>query len=377
MKIYFWPSENKENKYIENFLNGLSASGVENVNKPCNSFVGKIFSALMALLNPDVKIYHFNWIENFSVENTLKSKIKICLLKFFLWYGNLVGKRFVWTMHNTIPHKCKSESDIREAKRFFRDWIPQMDLIVVHAMETKKILQEEYNYPESQILYIPHGRYEHIAVSKEEKQDFKREYGIRDKEVVFLLFGLIDEYKNVPLLIKVFRELSLPNAKLMICGRYADNLSVESRGKIKEAKAYGNISVVDRFIKEEELPRFLECADVVVLPYKKMSMQNSGAAILAMSYYKPVIVSRFGYIKDISGFSFVYSYEYDSEDMHFVVLKDKIQQFYEDWVCTGQNKEIYEEEKAYVSSELDWKNICQRVADRYKNLANGGCERGR
>jgi len=368
MKIYFWPSENKENKYIENFLTGLSASGVENVNKPCNSFCGKVFSALMALLNPDVKIYHFNWIENFSVENTLKSKIKVCLLKFLLWYGNLAGKRFVWTMHNTIPHKCKNESDIRAAKSFFREWIPQMDLIVVHAMETKEILKKEYNYPDGQIVHVPHGRYGYVAVSSEEKQNFKGEHGIRDKEVVFLLFGLIDEYKNVPLLIKVFRELSLPNARLMICGRYADNLSAESRDKIEEAKLYENISVVDRFIKEEELPRFLECSDVVVLPYKKMSMQNSGAAILAMSYYKPIIVSSFGYIKDISGFSFVYSYEYDSEDMHFAVLKDKIKQFYEDWVHTGQDKEIYEEEKTYVNSELNWNNICRRVAERYKSL---------
>lgn len=368
MQIYFWPAENRENEYIDNILLGLKRAGIENINGKQKSLFGKLFDLFSALVNPSVKIFHFNWIENFSVEYTIKAKLKIVVIEFILLFGKLLGKKFVWTMHNKIPHKCKSAADIDKAKRYMRKWIRSMDMIIVHSTETQEILWEQYNYPTEQILFVPIGKYENIEISEDRKEKFRQKLGICKSDILYECFGIIDEYKNIPVLIKAFKDLKLSNAKLLICGKYSKELSEKSRKYITEAGMDANICLVDRFIDNEELPLFINIADVIVLPYKKVSMQNSAVAILAMSYYKPMIVSEFGFIKDIKEYPFVLSYDYVKEECHYEILKSELRKFYYTWVENINRDSIAEQEKRYVEEKLNWDNICSKVAKRYTQL---------
>jgi beta-1,4-mannosyltransferase len=58
-----------------------------------------------------------------------------------------------------------------------------------------------------------------------------------------------------------------------------------------------NIKFIPRFINEREMHYYLSVIDVIALPFKKIT--NSGSALLALSFNKPIIAPLLGAIIDL------------------------------------------------------------------------------
>ena len=90
---------------------------------------------------------------------------------------------------------------------------------------------------------------------------------------------------------------------------------------VDKSKYKENITLIDRYVSDEEVNKFFTMADVVVLPYLRAS--QSGAAHIATSYGLPVIVSNVGGLKesmkDYAGTFFVKPK--DSENIKNALLK--------------------------------------------------------
>lgn len=362
LNVFFDPVSSKDNEYVENIIRALENNGVNIVNRSATDKIGKILS-ILKLIFLKRRIIHFNWIENGLYKNHIKTKI-YC---FFLDMLHIIGIKFVWTMHNTVPHSCKNSQDVKLAKAFFKKWISKMDLIVIHSRNTEKILFDEYKIAEDKVFYIPHGAYVKREVQNVDIQQAKINYQIELNNIVFLFLGVIDTYKNIPLLLKSFAASNIPNAKLLICGKYGANISDKDKEFIQQYKNNPNIVIIDRFIQDVEIPVLFNIADVVVLPYDKTSMQNSGAAILAFSYYKPVIIPRFGFIEDIEEKKWVYSYDYATKEDHEKVLSEILGEF-----CR-RYREIDDvlktnEEKDFVEKFLNWDRICEKLCKKYSEI---------
>ena len=85
MKVYFFPSTSQFNPYIDNIVKGLENNGVEIINKNDTNKFEKFISSIKAICK-HTDIYHFNWIENKSDSDNIKSRI-IC--KFiFIWFNS-------------------------------------------------------------------------------------------------------------------------------------------------------------------------------------------------------------------------------------------------------------------------------------------------
>jgi glycosyltransferase involved in cell wall biosynthesis len=72
------------------------------------------------------------------------------------------------------------------------------------------------------------------------------------------------------------------------------------------------------------LVKYLQDADLVVLPYKMGSVLNSGTVILSFSYGKSVICPNIGTINDIEDKSAILNYGYICEADHKKALTDTI-----------------------------------------------------
>lgn len=359
MKVYFFPPTSPFNPYIDNVVNGLEEAGVSVVNKKATNKYTKLLSSFGAMLQ-HTDVYHLNWIENKSSVDTKKNRLICKAILSWLKMMKLSGGKLVWTMHNLESHFCKGDKTFHY--NFMNTFISRMDMIVVHAKETAEHLINKYNYPEDQICYVPHGSYiqnANVQVPQNEAHE----------GLVFLAFGMVNRYKNVPMLVRAFRSLNMPDAYLKIYGKCDEKDSELLREITMEVAATSNVMYENAFVPEDKVDSIFAQSDIVVLPYDKQSMINSGAVVKAFSEAKPIVVSRFGAVKDIEERSFVHCYDYTDDKEHYERLQDALKQAYQRW---NEQKNIFEEEgkEAFVYSrdELSWENICKTIVEYYQRI---------
>jgi glycosyltransferase involved in cell wall biosynthesis len=113
---------------------------------------------------------------------------------------------------------------------------------------------------------------------------------------VATFFGLIRPYKGVAPLVRAFHDLVDDDVLLLVAGRPSDD---EVRHEIEVAASDDpRIRLTLRYIEDEAVQDFLRAADVVVLPYVQTT--NSFAALLALSFGRPVLAPRRGVFSELA-----------------------------------------------------------------------------
>jgi alpha-maltose-1-phosphate synthase len=110
-------------------------------------------------------------------------------------------------------------------------------------------------------------------------------------EPVVLLFGRLEPYKGIPVLVDAMRRVweQRPAVRLLVAGRgpCAAQILAEPR-----------IELLDRYITEAELPGLLRRATVAALPYTQAS--QSGAGLVTIAQGIPTVVTRTGALPDLA-----------------------------------------------------------------------------
>ncbi len=114
---------------------------------------------------------------------------------------------------------------------------------------------------------------------------------------VLLFFGFVREYKGLKYLLKAMPQvLSRIDAHLLVVGEFWDDKS-SYLDLIQELGIGQAVTVLDRYIPNEELGLYFSAADVVVLPY--VDATQSGVTQLAYGFEKPVITTSVGGIPEV------------------------------------------------------------------------------
>lgn len=251
-------------------------SGTRPVDNPYTSLL------IDSLPSDRVRVSYFHWsrilTERFDVlhahwpENSLRHPrrigraVKIGLFAVFLARLRLQRKAVVRTVHNVAPHEPGSRIErllLRRLDRLTTLWI---------------VLNESTPTPAGdRTVLVPHGHYGTWYASQ------PAAVAVRGR---LLNFGMIRRYKGTEDLISAFRAWNDADVVLHIVGEPGD---AAIAGSLRElAGGDPRVHLDLRFLPEEELSRELGAAEVVVLPYR--AMHNSGAALLALSANRPVIV---------------------------------------------------------------------------------------
>ena len=169
--------------------------------------------------------------------------------------------RLVHTVHNLLPHEA-SAGDRELYSRFYNC----CDLLVVHNEYCRQLLMKEYQIPEEKICITPHGSYTQIR--KEENTDF----GLTDRKIRFLQFGILRPYKGVDILLKALAQIPAEKREkiqVIIAGAQHPKLDPTDYGAmIRDLGLEDTVDLLKKHIPDEELDALYRQADICLFPYR-------------------------------------------------------------------------------------------------------------
>ena len=203
------------------------------------------------------------------------------------------GTRVVWTVHNLESHDRRYP---RLERWFWRELIDRLDGYIALSADGKT--QAMNRFPRLRKIpgfVVPHGHY------REEYPDTecvspRRSLSLPERAKIFLFFGQIRPYKNLPLLINTFRACAEPDLLLYIAGQSKDEITTRELLKLIDGDT--RIRLEPNHVPKEQVHIYFKAADLIVLPYR--DILNSGAAILALSFNRPALVPNKGTMGELS-----------------------------------------------------------------------------
>lgn len=211
----------------------------------------------------------------------------------------LRGSKVFWTVHNLASHERRYP---RLERWFWGQLLKRLDGYIAlteggrtEAMERFPLLRKLPGF------VVPHPHYRG-AYPENPAVDARAALGLAKSAKVLLFFGQMRRYKNLPFLIDVFRQYDDPDAILYIAGRpHADlPLCEEIRAR---AAGDSRIHLEIAQIPNERVFLYFTSADLVVLPYRDIkndrNMFNSGIALVALSFNRPILVPNQGAMRDL------------------------------------------------------------------------------
>jgi len=264
------------------------------------------WSRLRAVLwRPDV--IHVHWPE-FAVGGRAlpAAVVNAALVLAALAVARRRGAVVVWTAHNLGAHEA---SHARLLRAYLDRFVRQVDAVTVMTEAGAKAVRSRFpKLARRPVVLAHHGDYRSSYPSPTPRAEARARLGIADEARVALFFGQVRPYKDVPALLRAFRGLEDPAARLVVAGRPLSPAVGEELWNL----AVGDHRIELRldFVAAETVPLLFGAADLVVLPYAEIL--NSGAAMLALSFDRPVLLPRtavFEEIRELVGAGWVHLYE--------------------------------------------------------------------
>lgn len=230
-------------------------------------------------------VWHWHWPDaQFSRKGPVRARVRSLMLRLLLVLARARGTRVVWTVHNFANHEGRNA---QVEARFFA--YLQKVVSGVHFMSEASRAEAYERLPhlaERPFVILPHGHYRAV-VSPAPRAAARERLDLPGTGVLFAFVGQIRRYKGVGQLLDAFTAVQSPTARLLVAGAVKD----DSAPFLEEsARSDDRIELVLRYLEDAEISTMVSAADVVVLPYEKVT--NSGSALLALSLDRPVLVPR-------------------------------------------------------------------------------------
>ena len=232
---------------------------------PYNNVAKKV-SALLLSLKPDLIWYVDNGIFTSQIGINLAGRVKQALV---MHDAGVTHSSFNTSLRQRI--KCFIEKKTSEICN------KQIDWIVTCSPNSKNVYSKLYPSQKDKVYMLPLGPHmpDRTTICPTE---------IKNLSDYFMFFGRIDKYKGIDVLLHSFSKWK-GTRKLVIAG--GGSLQPE---EIKMANKDSRVILINRFIKDEEMPYLFKNARAIVLPYKDAT--QSGILPIAYMCGKPVICSN-------------------------------------------------------------------------------------
>ena len=290
-KVLIIPYYGPANPYLPLLASALEARDIQ-VSLSRRRGRVSLFRAVRAYGLPD--ILHLQWQHRFFVprSGSLWGAVVSTLLFFLQWLVlRGLGVRFVWTVHNLVNHERVLAWWELPASRVLARAV---DAIVVHCRAAVPLVAEAFRVSDECIQVIAHGNYMDSYPPARTRASARRELAIPEDLPVFLFFGQIREYKGLPRLLRAFADLPSESARLIIVGEPREETLKQSL--LEEAARDSRVLLTLEHVEDDILVEYLSACDAVVLPYT--DSLTSGAAILAASCGRPLILPALGCLKE-------------------------------------------------------------------------------
>ncbi|MBN1252565.1 MAG: glycosyltransferase family 4 protein [Bacteroidales bacterium] len=247
-------------------------------NFPINLFVYKNLK-LKSLTNWVLSWKYAKILRKYDIIHFNGKNMNILQLRFFMPF-----KKFVYTVHDLENHKGELAKNVF-ARNFNKRILKSKSHVVIQNKSDYELVKKEYPKNISSIYFIPFGNLEIY------KQYNTENLNMPQSDV--LLFGRISPYKGIEYFIEAVKKLKIdfPYVKAIIAG------SGKFYFDISEIDSDKNFTIINKFIQSDELVAMVKACKIVVCPYTDAT--QSGVAMTAFVFNKPVIASNTGGFKDV------------------------------------------------------------------------------
>ncbi|NTU80244.1 MAG: glycosyltransferase [Chloroflexales bacterium] len=201
--------------------------------------------------------------------------------------------KIVFICHNVVPHEGGGVIDRRLALTVLR----RGDALVVHSE------QDRYRL----LALLPTARVYKAAIptyaqlgdqpAARPPRDLRRDLGLPEGAPIILFFGFVRPYKGLEYLIQAMRLVrERVAAHLLVVGEFWTAPEFYQR-YAEECGVSQAMTIVNRYVPNEDLQPYFDLADVVALPY--VSATQSAVVQLAFGFGKPVITTRVGGLHEV------------------------------------------------------------------------------
>lgn len=202
----------------------------------------------------------------------------------------LGGVPSCYLCHNAIPHE-RSIFDMMLLRYAFGS----AQVFIAHSRQDHDDLKALL--PRAIVHQNPHPTYGVFAANQVPSTESARQELRLSEKKVLLFFGFVREYKGLSYLLDAMTTLPADQGyHLVVVGEFYDDRE-GYRQALDALSSRGQITLVDRYVPNEEVPKYFVAADLVMVPY--LSATQSGVIQMAYGFRRPVVATRVGGIPEV------------------------------------------------------------------------------
>lgn len=199
--------------------------------------------------------------------------------------------RVLFICHNVVPHAGERMGLLDRGLAKLA--LGQGDYFIVHSEKDLKELQSLL--PGADVRKAFHPTYSIFNANPLPEEKAKRRLGLKSKTILF--FGFVRAYKGLEYLLQAMPEvLKQVDVHTLVVGEFWVSES-RYRELIQELNLERQVTIVNRYVPNEEIGLYFSAADVVVLPY--IEATQSGVVQIAYGFAKPVITTNVGGLAEV------------------------------------------------------------------------------
>lgn len=195
------------------------------------------------------------------------------------------GIPVVFIIHNVLPHEGG-----RVHRPLARLALGRGDHFIVHTPQECQRLRDLF--PGAPATVCPFPAYDMLARQEmPSKRDARQQLSLPLEARVLLFFGIVRPYKGLRVLLEALARLHRQGERfdLLVVGEFWE----DKAAYLAQIEALGladQVRIEDRYIPNEELPRFFAAADLAVAPYTGGT--QSAVAALALGFGTPLVATE-------------------------------------------------------------------------------------
>lgn len=313
------------------------------------------YSAARALAG-DFSILHLHWPDRRVRDaRPLSALARSGALVALLDLVRSRGRKVVWTVHNLQAHEGRYHPWLEP--RYWEALTRRLDGFI--ALSESGVRAARGRFPALRRIpgfAIPHGHVRSFYPDQTSREEARLALGLTPDQRVIGFFGQVRPYKNVARLVGAFREMADPSAALVVAGKPKPaSLADQIRAAAEDDR---RVHLFLSSIPDDRIQLYLRAADLVVLPFTEIL--NSGSALLALSFDRPVLVPRKGAMGELAeqmGPAWVRLYE---GELTPDVLSDAL-----GWATRDERPD------RPPMGELEWDRIARLTRDAYRSIVEG------
>jgi glycosyltransferase involved in cell wall biosynthesis len=238
---------------------------------------------------PDVVHLHWPELLFLSTHRSWQARLRLGAFERRIAHARRRGSRLVLTAHNDAPHENRGNERAREALE--RMLHRRLDGVFALSEAGERFARQ--SYPGVPVFRTPHGHYRDAYLFGQGRDEARRALGLGTDSMVLAAVGQVRPYKNLPALVAALRLVDDPDLRVVIAGAPAG-------GATDDVLRSGDPRLLLELerLDEHRIASWLAAADAAVLPYRRIL--NSGAALLALSAGRPVVVPSLGAMPELA-----------------------------------------------------------------------------